>query len=401
MNSKIIGSILIVAGTAIGGGMLAMPIISAGVGFGGIALLMILIWIAMCYTAILLVETYKYNNPEDGLNTITYKYLGKIGSFITGLSILTLMYALVSAYIAGGSDIFRMNLNTWLGTDLSPQVTAILFTIVFGGIVGFGARIVDVCTKWIFGIKLLFLFLVITTMLPYVKMDNLIQMPMERALFFSAIPVIFTSFGFHIVVPSLVRYLEGNTRHLKISFIAGSLLPLLVYLVWQLSILGSIEPTHFFTILQENSGLEGMLKAVQGVSDSKFIQIPINVFTIAAILTSFLGVALALYDYILDLSKKKKVLGKPFSVFLITFIPPLLFALYYPKGFIIALGYAAISVVITSLFIPVFMFVKAKKTQGEQISIGHKVSFVGVFLLGILILIIQLLITLGKLPNIG
>ena len=401
MNSKIIGSILIVAGTAIGGGMLAMPIISAGVGFGGIALLMILIWIAMCYTAILLVETYKYNNPEDGLNTITYKYLGKTGSFITGLSMLSLMYALVSAYIAGGSDILRINLNATLGITLSPQITAVVFTLLFGGIVGFGARVVDVCTKWIFGIKLLFLFLVIATMLPYVKMDYLIQMPMERTLFFSAIPVIFTSFGFHIVVPSLVRYLDGNTRHLKISFIAGSLLPLLVYIIWQISILGSVDPTQFFRILQENSGLEGMLKAVKSVSDSKFIQIPINVFTIAAILTSFLGVALALYDYIRDLSKKRTVVGKPISVFLITFIPPLLFALYYPKGFIIALGYAAISVVITSLFIPVFMYVKAKKSQGEHIAIGHKISFVGIFSLGILILLIQILITLGKLPNIG
>ena len=234
MNSKILGSILIVAGTAIGGGMLAMPIISAGVGFSGITLLMILIWLAMCYTAILLVEAYQYSDQDEGLNTVTYKYLGKVVSVITGLSMLTLMYALVSAYIAGGSDILRLNAKSILGITLSPQTAALLFTLLFGGIVTLGARVVDICTKWIFIVKLVFLLLVILVMIPFVKVDYLAQMPTERLLIFTSIPVIFTSFGFHIVVPSLVRYLNGNTKQLKIAFIGGSLLPLLVYIIWQI-----------------------------------------------------------------------------------------------------------------------------------------------------------------------
>lgn len=401
MNSKILGSILIVAGTAIGGGMLAMPIISAGVGFGGITLLMILIWITMCYTAILLVEAYKYSDPDEGLNTITFKYLGKIGSVITGVSMLTLMYALVSAYIAGGSDILRLNAFTIFGITISPQAAALIFTLLFGGVVSLGARVVDICTKWIFVIKLIFLLLVILSMIPFVKLDNLAQMPTERLLIFTSIPVIFTSFGFHIVVPSLVRYLNGNTKHLKIAFIGGSLLPLIVYIVWQISILGSIDPAVFNSILNENSGLQGMLKAVESVSDSKSISIPVNVFTIAAILTSFLGVALALYDYIRDLCKKRSGLKRPISISFITFIPPLIFALYYPDGFIIALGYAAVSVAITSLFLPVFIYIKAEKSQGNNISFLRKLSFVPIFILGILILVIQTLISIGELPNIG
>ncbi|MGL5399589.1 MAG: aromatic amino acid transport family protein, partial [Plesiomonas shigelloides] len=34
MKSRLLGSILIVAGTTIGAGMLAMPLASAGIGFG-------------------------------------------------------------------------------------------------------------------------------------------------------------------------------------------------------------------------------------------------------------------------------------------------------------------------------------------------------------------------------
>lgn len=398
MNSKIIGSILIIAGTAIGGGMLAMPIISSGVGFPGITLIMILIWLAMCYTAILLVETYRYNNPDDGFSTMTYKYLGKAGSIVTGISMLTLMYALVSAYIAGGSDILRLNLIKWLHIDLSPQATALIFTVLFGGIVALGARIVDVATKWLFIIKLAFLFIIVLIMLGYIKIDNLMTMPMEKALVFSSIPVIFTSFGFHIVVPSLVKYLDGNLKDLKKAFIYGSLLPLIVYIIWQSSILGSIEPLTFYTIIQENKGLEGMIKAVSTVSQSNWLQIPINVFTAAAILTSFLGVALALFDYIKDLSKKKSFSKRPFIIYLITFIPPLLFALYYPKGFVIALSYAAISVVITSLFIPILMYIKVKQERKEKITFFQKIAFTLIMAFGISILVIQTLMTMGKLP---
>lgn len=398
MNSKLIGSSLIIAGTAIGGGMLAMPIISSGVGFIGITIVMILIWLAMCYTAILLVETYRDNNSEDGLSTMTFKYLGKAGSIVTGISMLTLMYALVSAYIAGGSDILRLNLSKWLGTEVSPQITAFIFTILFGGIVGLGARIVDIATKWIFIIKLLFLFIVIIVIFGHIKIDNLLQIPIESKLFYSSIPVIFTSFGFHIVVPSMVKYLNGDLKMLKKAFIYGSLLPLIVYVIWQLSILGSIEPQTFFAIIKETKGLEAVIIAVNGVSESKWMNVPLNIFFSAAILTSFLGVALALFDYIKDLSKKKKIGKNTIIIYLITFIPPLLFALYYPKGFVIALSYAAISVVITSLFIPILMYIKVKQERREKLSLLQKITFSLIIAFGIGILIIQTLMTAGVLP---
>lgn len=398
MNSKLIGSILIIAGTAIGGGMLAMPIISSGVGFPGITLVMILIWMAMCYTSMLLVETYKDHDHQDGLSTMTRRYLGKPGSIITGIAMLTLMYALVSAYIAGGSDILKYNLNNWLNIELSSQTTAIIFTLFFGAIVALGAKVVDIATKWIFIIKLIFLFIIIVTMFGYVRIDNLIVGPLEQKLLYSSIPVIFTSFGFHIVVPSMVNYLQGDQKLLKKAFFYGSLLPLVVYILWQMSILGSIEPTIFYGIIQENKGLEGMIKAVSSLSASSWMQIPINVFTAAAILTSLLGVALALFDYIKDLSKKASFAKNRFIIFLLTFTAPLLFALYYPKGFILALSYAAISVVITSLFIPVFMYIKVKKQRKQSISIFQKITFLLIIAFGISILIIQTLMSIGKLP---
>ncbi|MBW3517594.1 aromatic amino acid transport family protein [Flavobacterium sp. NKUCC04_CG] len=401
MSSKIIGSILIVAGTAIGGGMLAMPIISAGVGFGGITIVLFLIWLAMCYTSLLFVKIYKYNPHDVGLNTLTQKYLGKTGSFITAVSMLTLMYALISAYITGGGAIISTNLKLWCNISIPPTISALIFTLLFGGIVSLGTKLVDLTTKWIFTIKLIFLLVVIVALIPFVKAENLATLPVERALIFAAIPVIFTSFGFHVVIPSLVSYLKGDYKQLRLVMIVGSLIPLVIYLIWELSVLGSIDNSIFLSILQNNAGLEGLILSIRQISNAPVTNIAVNVFAAAAILTSFLGVALALYDYIKDLGKNNKWISNSYGSISLTFLPSLGFAIYYPEGFILALSYASISLVILSLILPVLMLIKAKKAAQEKISLGMKISFFGIFLLSMVIFGTQVLIALGKIPNVG
>ena len=67
MKNRTLGSILIVAGTTIGAGMLAMPLASAGVGFGVTVLLLSGLWALMCYTALLLLEVYQHVPADTGL----------------------------------------------------------------------------------------------------------------------------------------------------------------------------------------------------------------------------------------------------------------------------------------------------------------------------------------------
>lgn len=396
---KLIGSILIVAGTTIGAGMLAMPIISANVGFLFMSFILFCIWFAMFYTSVLLVNVYRYNSPEDGLNTLTTKYLGKPGAYITGLSMLTLMYALTSAYIAGGGDILRTNLEQLLHLEVSPQLSAILFTLLFGGIIAFGTRAVDYSTKVVFSIKILCLCLVLGLLLPHIEMAYLSYMPQSPLPVLATIPIIFTSFGFSVVIPSLVKYLDGNLRQLKWVFFIGSIIPLLLYLIWELTILGNIESSVFSEILKNNAGLEGLLVSIKEINSSPFIKIAFTIFAAAAILTSFWGVALALNDYIKDLAKDRPKIKHNVSAFILTFLPPILFALFYPDGFVIALGYASISLVVLALIIPMLMLQKAKKIAGEQTSILQYIIYGFLWILSLLIVVLQLLLAFEVLPS--
>ncbi|MBB1139223.1 aromatic amino acid transport family protein [Myroides sp. WP-1] len=396
---KIIGSILIVAGTTIGAGMLAMPIISANVGFLFMSFILFCIWFAMFYTSVLLVNVYQYNPTSAGFNTLTLKYLGKPGAFITGLSMLTLMYALVSAYIAGGGDILRSNLSQLMHLEVSPQLSAILFTLFFGGIIAFGTRAVDFSTKIVFSIKIICLCLVLGLLLPHIEMAYLSYLPQSPLPVLATIPIIFTSFGFSVVIPSLVKYLDGNLRQLKWVFFIGSIIPLVLYLIWELTILGNIESSVFSEILKNNAGLEGLLVSIKEINSSPFIKVAFTIFAAAAILTSFWGVALSLNDYIKDLAKDRPKIKHNLSAFILTFLPPILFALFYPDGFVIALGYASISLVILALIIPMLMLQRAKKLAGVKTNPFQYIIYGFLWILSLLIIVLQLLLALNILPS--
>ena len=76
-KNKIFGSMLIIAGTTIGAGMLALPMVSAGLGFGTAALVMIVIWALMTYTALLMIEIHQHAPVDATLHTLAYKLLGR------------------------------------------------------------------------------------------------------------------------------------------------------------------------------------------------------------------------------------------------------------------------------------------------------------------------------------
>ena len=70
MKNRTLGSILIVAGTTIGAGMLAMPLAAAGVGFTVTLGLLFTLWALMCYTALLLRDGDQKGPADMGLGSL-------------------------------------------------------------------------------------------------------------------------------------------------------------------------------------------------------------------------------------------------------------------------------------------------------------------------------------------
>ena len=56
MNNKLIGGILLIIGTSIGGGMLVLPIATAQLGFINALIFLVLCWAIMTAAALLILE---------------------------------------------------------------------------------------------------------------------------------------------------------------------------------------------------------------------------------------------------------------------------------------------------------------------------------------------------------
>ena len=382
--------------------MLAMPLATTGIGFTTALLLLLGLWLIMSYTALLLVEVYQHNDATMGLSSLACKYLGNPGRLVISVALPFLLYSLIAAYLAGGGEIISESISSLLGLQLPSYVGILLFAIIGGGVVCFGTHSVDIINRCLFATKIFFLAAMLILMLPHVQEVNLLSMPVKQALLLSAIPIVFTSFGFHGSVPSIVSYLGGDTAKLRKVFIIGSAIPLLVYILWQVATIGTINSNTFIGILAAESGLNGLLEAVKAVVGTARVEMVVRLFAALALATSFLGVALGLFDFLADFFKRKNTVSGRLQTGAITFFPPLLFALFYPKGFVIALGFAAIALSVLSLLLPALLARQTRKQHAEGYRVaGGQLGLLLVFTLGIAIIVIQLSIVSGYLPNVG
>nr|WP_263444287.1 tyrosine transporter TyrP [Klebsiella oxytoca] len=383
--------------------MLAMPLASAGVGFGVTLALLITLWALMCYTALLLLEVYQHVSADMGLGSLAARYLGRYGQWATGFCMLFLLYALTAAYISGAGELLASSLNQWLDWTLPPAAGVLIFTAIGGTVVCIGTSLVDLFNRFLFSAKIIFLAIMLALLLPHIHQINLLTLPLQQGLALSAIPVIFTSFGFHGSIPSIVSYLGGDIRKLRRVFIIGSFIPLVAYIFWQLATLGSIDSPTFTALLAQNAGLNGLLEAIREVVASSHVELAVHLFADLALATSFLGVALGLFDYLADLFQRQNSAGGRLQSGLITFLPPLAFALFYPRGFVMALGYAGVALAVLALMLPSLLVMKSRQQHPDapwRVAGGSAALWL-VLLCGIAIVVIQFAIVAGLLPAVG
>lgn len=356
----------------------------------------------MSYTSLLLVEVYQHNPANMGLGSVAKKYLGPVGQIVTGLSMLLLMYALTTAYIGGAGVLISDSLSSWWGITVSTQTAIIMFTIVGGAVVCVGTHSVDFINRILFTAKTIFLVIMLAVMMPHAEAVNLSTMPLEKGLILAAVPVIFTSFGFHGSVPSLVNYMNGDVRKLRIIFITGSAIPLVAYILWQIATLGAIPSNTFMGILAQSSGLNGLLTAIRDVVATPRVNMAVALFMDLALATSFLGVALGLFDYLADLFKRSNDFIGRAQTTLLTFVPPLLAALFF-SSFVQALTYAAVALSVLALIIPALLTMRVRKLEANGIyRVKGGTPILGLVLLcGIAVIAIQFAIVAGFLPNVG
>lgn len=339
LKSKIVGSILLVAGTQIGAGMLALPIKTGVAGFVPAVILFLLIFVYMLLNIFVLLEATLYcKSDKANIISIVKSQLGKGSQIIAWFSFLLLLYAISTAYIAGGGGLLVAEIKPFI--EVSDSTGLVLFALVFASVAYLGISWIDSLNRLLMAGLLVSYVVSVFFIMPKVSINNLTTS--NAGLLLAAIPVVIASFTSHLVIPSIAAYLDHDIKAIKKAVLIGSALPFVFYLVWEFSIVGAIP-------LKGEFGLEYISNSsdpLAGLNNTLFaMSLPIVAnsnlfFSVFAMVTSFLGVILSLCDFLADgLNIKKNRKGR-LLLMMLSCLPPLFLALVFPSSFMLAIGYA-------------------------------------------------------------
>lgn len=394
---RLLGGILLVSGTTIGAAMLALPIVTGFAGFFPSVVLMVGYWIYMSFTAFLMLEVNLWMGPHTNLISMAQHTLGRGGKILCWMIYLFLLYTLTTAYLAGGGPILLDIWNILTGFSIPSWLSPFPLLFIFGFFVYQGARSVDYANRILMlGLAISYL-LMILFLSPHIDPALLVHRDWSKV--WIALSIISTSFGFHIIIPTLTDYLNRDVKQLKMVLILGSLIPLLVYISWEFLSLGIIPLNGEHGLMEGyKNGYDGatLLGMYLGKND---IGLLARFFSIFAILTSFLGVSLSLRDFLSDGLKIEKTGMGRFVLYLLTFVPPLVITLIDPRAFLNALEYAGAFGVVTLLgLLPVLMVWRGRyvqKREGEYKTPGGQWALAAAFIVSLIVIAIELANKLG------
>ena len=357
VNSKLIGGTLLMIGTTIGAGMLALPIATAKLGFPGAVLLFILCWLAMVTCAFLFLEAVLWLPFNSNMISMAGATLGRLGQIVTWVVYLVLLYSILSSYVAGGGDLFHYLLAKQ-NIHVSNGFAACLFTLLFGTVVYFGIKSVDYVNRGLMFGKLGALLVLILLMLPHVNFSHLDEGSLHYFLSPSSITVTAVAFGSLMIIPSLRAYFGKDLVSLKKAIFIGMFIPLLCYIGWDLVISGVIPYSAspgLIQIAQSDDSNSLLLATVSLLLNKKLVTILAQFFTSICMTTSFLSISLSLSDFLSDgLRTPKEGWGLPF-IMVLTFLPPLVIENLYPDAFLRGLNYAGVCCFILMMLLPPLM----------------------------------------------
>lgn len=357
INSKLLGGILLITGTSIGGAMLALPVATAGGGLLSTSLFLLSCWLIMTFGALFLLEVNLWCPKGSNIISMAEKTLGKPGKVVAWVSYLFLLYTLLSAYIDGGSDVLAGILSA-AGISLSHSLAALIFVGSLGALVFKGMKSVDYANRALMFAKLLIFFLLVCAIAPKVHLYNFSHG--KASFLIGSLMVLITSFGFASIIPSLRDYFDDDVKALKKAILIGSLIPLVCYLLWTATIMGVVPMNTLSMLAASNHATSGLSLALNSTTHASFIANFFASFSAVCMLTAFLGVSLGLFDFLADGLKLEKKGSQGTLVLMATFLPPLLIVLFSPGAYLKALSLAGIFCVILLLLLPSLMLYRGR-----------------------------------------
>jgi tyrosine-specific transport protein len=332
--SSVIHASLLVTGTCIGGGMLALPLWIAQYGFAGASVGLIICWLFMTLTALMLLKSNSWLKLGTHFVNTAEQILGPYAKSIAWFVYAFIAYASLVAYVAGGAQIL-LELFWGVGFgEMAEDFTEIFFTIACGVILAFGAKILAKLNSFFFALMMAMFVAILVLGMPLAQFHDVSGFKIEGLR--HSFPLFLTSFSFQMIVPSIRNYLGGDDQKCRQSIWIGMSLTLAIYLVWMLFVYWVMPLEGPYSLMESLKKGEPVTSALIQVVHSKWLLFWIAFFSLFAIITSFLGISLGLYEFLEDSLNLKKKKAKIWLLALVL-IPPLIGAVSFEGVFLSAL----------------------------------------------------------------
>jgi tyrosine-specific transport protein len=405
-QNKVFNGALLVTGTCIGAGMLGLPVTMAASGVIPTIACFIAVWAIMTLSALAFSEASLAISHGNNLTSMAQYTLGKAGKAVAWITYVFFFYSLMAAYISGGTSMTAGFLNLNLSTMVSKLIFMAAFITPFMLAIALGHSAVEKLNKvLVLGLKVSFGLLAIKVLfMQDTATLNLDLHNSQPKFLLRSLPLVVTSFGYHLLIPSLKSYLNNNRVDLNKSIFYGGLLSLVIYTMWILIVYLRIP-------VWGNSGLVTILNSQHNIleqlinklgSNDLYVQTLVGAFSFFALTSSLLGVGLALFDFLVDGTKLNNRKTKDSALLLLlTFGLPVLFTMVVKGGFLIALNYAGVFGAILLIIFPILMVWSLRYSKNEKHNYRAPINKLGLLLIlgfGIVVIICEVLGSIMLLP---
>ncbi len=370
-KNRAFGATALVAGCCIGAGMLALPLATLPSGFFLSVLPLFIGWSYMYFSGQMVLEVYLNVKKNIHLMGLLDEVLGKWAKILGAGLFFFLFYCLLTAYLNASSLLIGQTLNRLFDVDLHPKFYVILNFFVLFLIITLSVKKIDLINRGLVFFMILFYLLLIYVGIFRFNMKNLGLFSHFNVIVWT-LPVFILSFGFQNLIPTVAHYLKGDSKRIKSALFRGTLAALIIYLIWNLIVLG-VNSTEVEGLGKGTT--EDLVKLFN--ASGPMFGFFIKGFSLFAILTSILTVALSFLNFISDSSGESKNRA---LYTLCVLLPPTIFSFIDPAIFLKMLKIAGgIGSVLLFGVLPPFMIWKkraeSKKGYQKIVPFGKKGIF--------------------------
>jgi tyrosine-specific transport protein len=364
MLSKELGSLLLILGTSIGGGMLALPAVTAELNFMTVVLYLLLAWALMTVGAFALIIVQMRFEHDIGVMPLARKTVGRIISIVTLLFSLLLLYSLLCAYTAATGDVLHA-LSARLHLNIPKRVCLLLTALILSSVVYRGIAAADKLNRLFMFMKIIVCFLLIISIVPS---DDWSKLQLGQAHFNShGFLIMLCSFGYGMILPALSEYLQFDRKRLIRIVLLGGLIPLSLYLIWIASVHAALTREQLSVLMNSGDTTATLLQLLTGVTAKPILQSFAWLFGSICTFTAFLGVSISLLDFLAGALNIRRTRRPKLFLMLLTYVPPTAIAMLAPSLFVEALAYAGISCAFLLIILPIGMLIRVQWMPVRQV----------------------------------